>query len=93
MADSAVAINGLKALKIALHLTAKVAFYEHLLRIDRMNNGVQLLRRQIFRADIGVDIGDLKDPLGIAQRQFRRYREAKLRCACRREFLLQGVWA
>ena len=66
MADAAVAIDGLKALKIALHLAAEVAFYEHLLRVDRVNNGIQLLRRQIFSADIRVDIGDLKDPLGIA---------------------------
>ena len=66
MADAAVAVNGLKALKIALHLAAEVAFYEHLLRIDRVNNGIQLLRRQVLGADIRVDIGDLKDPLGIA---------------------------
>ena len=45
VADSAVAIDGLEALEIALHFPAKVTFDSDLERIDRVDDRIQLLGR------------------------------------------------
>ena len=61
VADSAIAVDGLEALKIALHFAAKIAFDDNLERIDRMDDGIQLLGRQFFGPDVRVHVGDLQD--------------------------------
>ena len=65
MADSAVAIDGLKPFEIALHFAPKVTFDRDLQRIDRVDDGVQLFRRQFFGTRIRVDISDLQHSLRI----------------------------
>ena len=67
MADATVAVDRLKALEVALQLTAQVAFDDDLQRIDGVDDRVELFRRQILRTDIGINSGDLKDALGVAR--------------------------
>ena len=61
VADSAIAVDGLEALKIALHFAAKIAFDDNLERIDRMDDGIQLLGQQFFGPDVRVNVGDFQD--------------------------------
>jgi len=45
--DSAITIDGLEALQVALQLAAKIAFNQHLVAGDRLDDFVDLMRRQI----------------------------------------------
>jgi len=67
MTNPAVTINRLEALQIALNFTAQIAFDRELIVRNRVNDFVELLWRQIFRAQIRIDTGLLKDPLRSAQ--------------------------
>ena len=67
VADSAIAIDGLETLQIALEFAAKIAFDDNLQRIDCVNDGIQLLGRQFFRTDVRVDVGDLQNTSCIAR--------------------------
>jgi hypothetical protein len=64
MAQSAIAVDGLETLQIALDLTTKITFDHDLLGGDCGDDGADLLGRELLGADIWVDIGLLKDPLG-----------------------------
>ena len=64
MAKSAIAVDGLETLQIALDLTAKIAFDHDLLGGDGGDDGTDLLGREFLGAGVWVDIGLLKDPLG-----------------------------
>ena len=78
MANSAIAIDRLEALEIALNLAAKIAFDEDLIRGDRLNDVIELLRREALRPDIRVDIGLLEhflcearpDPVNVREGSF-----------------------
>ena len=61
MPDAAVAIDRLQALEVALDLPAQIALDHQPARADRMDNRIDLLDAQIFRPDIGVDIGRLEN--------------------------------
>ena len=67
MPNSAVRIDGLQPLQVALHLAAKIAFNRDFVVRDRVNDFIQLLRRQILRAQVWIDIGLLEDALRRAQ--------------------------
>ena len=67
MADTAIRIDRLQPLQIALHVAAQIALDLELVVRDRMNDFVQLLRGKIFRAQIGIDVRLLEDAFGRAQ--------------------------
>jgi hypothetical protein len=59
--DAAITIDRLQTFQITLHLTAKVAFDLDLVIRDRVNDFVQLLRREVFCANVRIDVGLLKN--------------------------------
>jgi hypothetical protein len=63
MANSTVTINCLQTLQIALDFTAQVALNQHFITGDRLNDLVDLLRRKVFGAQIGINVCLLKDLL------------------------------
>ena len=67
MPDTAITIDRLQALQVALHIAAQIAFDLDFVVRDRVNDLVQLLRRQLFRPQIRVDVRLLQNPLGCAQ--------------------------
>ena len=69
MADATVAVDRLKALEISLNFAAKVAFDWDLICVNRNNDRVELFRAQIFRADVGINVGLLEDLLCVAWSQ------------------------
>ena len=78
MPNAAITIDRLQTLQIALHFAPQIAFDRQLVVRDRVNDFVELLRRQIFRAQIRIDVRLLEDPLrgarpdavNIGQRRF-----------------------
>ena len=78
MPDSAITIDRLKALQIALQFAAKIAFDQHLVAGDRLNDLVDLLRRQILRAQVRIDVRLFEnalrraraDAVNVGQRRF-----------------------
>jgi len=76
--DSAITIDRLEALQITLQFAAKIAFNEHLVTSDCLNDLVDLMRRQVLRAQVRIDIGLFQnalrsarsDPVDIGQRRF-----------------------
>jgi hypothetical protein len=64
MSDSAATIDRLQTFQVALHIASQVTFDLHLIVRDRVDDLIQLLRGQIFRAQIGIDIGLLKNSFG-----------------------------
>ena len=57
MTNAAIAIDGLQALEIALNFPAEIAFDDDLLRADRLDDVVELFRRQAFRAGVRIHVG------------------------------------
>ena len=76
MADTTVAVDGLQAFQIRLNLAAQIAFDGKLARGDRLDDVVELLRRQILGANIRFDVrlledlfrGARADPVNVWQR-------------------------
>lgn len=66
MADATVAVDSLEALEVALNLAAQVAFDRNFIRVDSVDDGVELFRREVFGAHIGVNVGLFENLLGIA---------------------------
>ena len=69
MADTTVAVDRLKAFKIALNFAAEVAFDRNFIRVDRNDDGVELFGREILRADVGIDVGLLENFFRVAGSQ------------------------
>src|SRR5438046_10455528 len=67
MTEAAVAGDGLKALEGLLNVAAKVALDQNLLRGDRVDDRVQLLRRKILRAEVGIHVRGFEHFLRIAR--------------------------
>ena len=73
-----IASNRLQALEIALNIPAQIAFDEQSASVNRVHNLTELFRRQIFRANIRVNVGLLKnllcglwaDAIDVRQRSF-----------------------
>jgi len=61
MADASVAINCLEPFQITLNFASQVALDRDLVRIDCVDDGIELLRREIFRAGIRINVGLFKD--------------------------------
>jgi len=78
MADSAITIDRLEAFEITLQFAAQIPFNQHLVARDRLNDFVDLVRRQVLRAQIRIDIrlfqntlrGARPDPVNVGQRRF-----------------------
>jgi hypothetical protein len=78
MSDSAITIDRLQALQVTLQFAPKVPFDQHLVARDCLNDLVDLMRRQVLRAQIRIDIGLLQnalrctrsDPVNVGQRRF-----------------------
>jgi len=76
--DSTITIYRLKALQIALQLATKIAFDQHLVAGNRLDNFVDLMRRQILRPQVRIDIGLFQnalrparsDPVDVGQGRF-----------------------
>ena len=66
MPNATVAINRLQTLQIALDFATQIAFDLDLVIRDRVNDLVQLLRGEILRAQIWIDIGLLENAFGCA---------------------------
>ena len=86
--DAAITIDRLEPLQVALHFAAQIALDLDLVARDRVNDFVDLLRRQILRAQIRIDVRLLENPLGRARSRFRKCKSATLRCASPLEFQL-----
>ena len=67
VANAAIAVDGLKPLQVRLNLTTQIAFDGQFARGDRLNDVVQLLRRQILRAHVGLNVGLFEDLLRSAR--------------------------
>ena len=78
MPDSTITIDRLEALEITLQFAAQIAFNQHLVARDRLNDLVDLMRSQVLRAQVRIDIGLLQnplrgarsDPVDVGQRRF-----------------------
>lgn len=57
MPDAAVAIDRLEALKVTLHFPPQIAFDRNLVVRDGVDDLVDLLRAEVFRPQVGVDVG------------------------------------
>ena len=72
MANAAIAIDRLQTLQVALQLPAQIAFDQKLVRRNRLNDFVDLLRRKIFRPEIGIDVRLFENALRRARARFRK---------------------
>ena len=63
VADATIAVNGLEALEVCLNFTPEITFDGQLARSDRLDDVVQLLRREILGANIRFDVRLLEDLL------------------------------
>ena len=63
MANAAVAVDRLETLQVCLNFTAQIALDGQLARGDRLNDVIQLLRRQILRAHVRFDVRLFEDLL------------------------------
>lgn len=66
MANATVAVDGLETLEVALQFPAQVTFNHDIQGTDRVDDGIQLFRREVFGADVGIDVGDFQHTLGVA---------------------------
>ncbi len=64
MPNPAIAIDCLQTFQVTLHFTAQIAFDLDLVVRDRVDDVIQLLRRKILRAQVGIDIGLLENAPG-----------------------------
>ena len=67
MPNATVAINRLQTLQIALDFATQIALDLDLVIRDRMNDLVQLLRGEILRTQIWIDIGLLENASGCGK--------------------------
>ena len=63
MANATIAIDGLETLQIGLNLTTEITLDGQFAGGDGMNDVVQLLRREILRSNVRLDVRLLKDLL------------------------------
>lgn len=56
MANTAIAIDRLQAFQVALKFTAKITFDEKAATTDNVNDGSELLRTEVFGADVRIDL-------------------------------------
>ena len=76
--DSTITIDRLEALEITLQFAAEIAFNQHLVARDRLNDLVDLVWRQVLRAQVWIDIrlfqnalrGTRPDPVDVGERRF-----------------------
>lgn len=66
MADTAVAVNRLQPLQIGLNFPAKIPFDENFRAIDGLNDGIELLRAEVFGPGVGINSGEFQHLLGVA---------------------------
>jgi hypothetical protein len=64
MPNATITIDRLQTFQVALYVAAQVTFNFDFVVRNRVNDFVQLLRRKVFRAQIGVDIGLLQNAPG-----------------------------
>ena len=93
MPDAAITIDRLQTLQIALHFAAQIAFDRQLAVRDRLDDFVDLLRRKILGAQIGIDVGLLENPFGGARADPVDVSQTTLRSVYRLEFLLLTILA
>lgn len=67
MADATVAVDRLEALEVALDFAAQVALDRDLVRVDRVNDRVELLGREVFGADVGINVRLLENFFAVAR--------------------------
>jgi hypothetical protein len=67
MPDTAIRIDRLQPLQIALHVAAQITLDLELVVRDRVNDFVQLLRSKILRPQVGIDVRLLENAFGCAQ--------------------------
>ena len=65
--DSAITIDGLETLEVALQFAAKIAFDQHFVSSDGLDDVVDLVRGQVLRPQIWIDVGLFKDASGRAR--------------------------
>jgi hypothetical protein len=62
VADAAIRIDRLQTFQVTLHVATQISFNLDFVIRDRVNDFVQLLRRKIFRAQVGIDIRLFQNP-------------------------------
>ena len=67
MANSPITVDRLQALEIALNLTAKISLDHYFIRRDRLDDVIQLLRREALCPNIGINVCLLEDFLREAR--------------------------
>ena len=61
--DSAITVDRLEALQVALHFPAQIAFDQHFVAGDRLDDVVNLMRCQVLRTQVRIDVCLLQHPL------------------------------
>lgn len=56
MANATITVDSLEALEISLYLSAEITFNQNLIGIDRVDDGVELLRAQVFGAGVWINV-------------------------------------
>ena len=67
MTDPPITIDRLEAFQVALHVATEIALNLDLVVRDGVNDFVQLLRCEIFRANVRVNVGLLENAPGCAK--------------------------
>jgi hypothetical protein len=67
MPNSAITIDCLQTFQVTLYITTQIAFNLDLVVRDRVDDFVHLLRRKIFRTQVGIDVGLLENASGCAK--------------------------
>ena len=78
MADTSVTVDCLETLQVTLHFASQIAFDRDLIVRDGVDDLVKLLRRQILRPQIWINVGLLEnsfrsahpDPVNVGERRF-----------------------
>lgn len=66
MPDSAVTIDRLQSFQIGLQFATEIPLDHDVEIVDRVNDRIELLGAEVLGPDIRVNLGRLKNPLGIA---------------------------
>jgi hypothetical protein len=67
VANATITVDSLEALEISLYLSAEITLNQNLISIDRVDDGVELLRAQVFGAGVWINVRLLENFFGVAR--------------------------
>ena len=92
MADAAITIDGLEPLQISLQFPAQIAFDQHFVAGNGLDDLVDLVRGEILRAQVRVDVRLLEDALRGARPDAVDVGQRRFDAFVRRNFNSQKSW-